>query len=56
MVCNNNNKLTNLKEKSNTSIIDSPPALQLATEEETDVAAVLIQGEEQISVNQFGLV
>lgn len=44
MVCNNDYKLTNLEKKSNKSIMDGAPALQLVTEEETDVAAVLIQG------------
>lgn len=41
IVCNDDHKLTDIKEMSNTTIIDSAPAVQLVSEEETNVSEIL---------------
>lgn len=44
IVCNNDNKLADIKEKSTTTIIDSAPAVQLISEGEINVPEILKRG------------
>lgn len=51
IVSSDDDKLTDFEEKSNTTIIDSTPAVQLVSEEEIKVSEIPKKGEKRTSVS-----